>query len=219
MSRLGRSPEMDFPRPPAVRAHQHVRLEVAVLVVVAGDEDGVRIVARRGQATDIRHVRHAGQLRHALPGLAAILRHVDQPVIGAYIDQPFHHRRFAQRYAVPEERRVAVLGDGVGELDAPHHLELVAVQAARQVATDGRPTVAAVVRAEELVRRRVQPLIVVRTDDQRRVPVPAVGGLVRGFARLDVDAFRRSGDRSARVRHTAIGCRRCSDRPGRFASL
>src|SRR5215510_12765102 len=58
--------------------------------------------------------------------------------------------------------------------DFAHHGQRVAIQPARQIAADRPPIVAAIVTAEELVPGEIEPLAVVRADDERRVPVVAL---------------------------------------------
>src|SRR5262245_57110014 len=64
-----------------------------------------------------------------------------------------------------------MFGDGVRPPDFAHHRHRVAIHTARQIAADRPPIVAAIVAAEEPVTGEIEPLAVVRADDERRVPV------------------------------------------------
>src|SRR5262245_30751679 len=64
-----------------------------------------------------------------------------------------------------------MFGDRVRPPDFTHHRPRVAIQPARQIPADNPPIVAAIVAAEEPVTGEIEPLAVVRADDERRVPV------------------------------------------------
>src|SRR5215510_16036232 len=64
-----------------------------------------------------------------------------------------------------------MFGDRVRPPDFTHHRQRVAIQPARQIAADDPPIVAAIVAAEKLMTGEIDPLAVVRADDERRVPV------------------------------------------------
>src|SRR6185369_13929831 len=66
------------------------------------------------------------------------------------------------------------------------HRELVAVELPREIRADRLPRVAAVVAAEQAVRREIDPPRVVRRDDQRAVPVPPQRRLAGPGLRLDL---------------------------------
>ena len=121
--------------------------------------------------------------------LAAVLRYLDQAVVGAGVEQPFLLRRLGQGGDVAVERGRDALGDRVRAPDFAHHRQLIAVELARQVAADRFPGVAAVVAAEELVGGEVEPGVGMRADDERRVPVPAQRRLPLARLRLDADAL------------------------------
>ena len=174
------------PRPPAIGAAEHVGYKVAVLMIVERGEHGVGVVPRGGQAAYVGHLGHARKRLDLPPVSAAVLGDLDQPVVGADVDQPLGERRLRQRNAVAKPRCVVVLGDRVGGLNPAHDLQGVTIEAARQVVADDRPTVAAIVGAEQSVGGEIQSPVIVRTEDQRRVPVPAIGLLARGLPRLDI---------------------------------
>jgi hypothetical protein len=88
---------------------------------------------------------------------------------------------------VPVELRRVVLRHRVHAVDAPHHLELVPVGLAREIGADRPPRVAAVVTPEDALRGEIEPRMRVRTDDDRRVPVPAEPRIPDRGLRLDVD--------------------------------
>ena len=178
-------PDADPARPP-VAGHQHVRLEVAVLVAVEGGVHGAGVVRTRPHARDVGHVRHAGERVDPSPGGPVVLGDLDQPVVGAHVDEPLDQRRFIQRDDVSVDGRRAVLRHRVHRPHAAHHLQLVAVDAAGEVAGDRPPVVAAVVRAVQPPPGEVQPAMVVRRDQQRRVPVEDQRGVAGPRLRLDV---------------------------------
>ncbi len=78
-------------------------------------------------------------------------------------------------------------GDRIDALHLAEHLELAPIQLARQVVADAGPAIPLIVGAEHLLRREVQPLAIVRADDQRAVPVPLQRVFARRLARLNVD--------------------------------
>ena len=143
-------------------------------------------MARRLKATDIRLFRHPRERRDLGPARATVASHVHEAVVGADIERVLVHRRLAQRHTIAVDRRRRVLRNGIHILHAPHDLELVAIDTARQVATDGRPRVAAVVAAKQPIAGEVEARRTVRTDQQRRIPVPHDRWLLGSLSRLDV---------------------------------
>ena len=176
---------------PAVRALQEVGLEVAPLVVVEGRVDDVRLVRRGREVGDVGHLRDAGEGRHLPPAPAAVLRHLDEPVVRPGVDEVRLLRALDEGDDVSVERRRGVLGDRVDAPDAPHDREAVPVDLPRQVGADGLPAVPAVLAPEDPLRREPEPRRRVGRDEERRVPVPAQGRVVRPRLRLDVDLLAR----------------------------
>ena len=172
----------------AVGALHHVGREITVLVVVEGGEDRIGVVQGSLEPVDVGHLGDLAGLLDLPPVLAAVLGDLDQPVVGAGVDQPLHQRRLAQRDDVAVERGRGVLGHGVHTPDLAHHLERVAVQATAQVGTDGNPAGAAIVAAKQALRREVESRRRVRADDQRRIPV--VTKRVLAGCRLGLDVHQ-----------------------------
>ena len=77
-----------------------------------------------------------------------------------------------------------VFSDGIGAPHFAHHLHLVAVKLTREVIADCLPRIAAVIASEYLVGCEIEAFVVVRTDNQRSIPVPTVGGFVFSGLRL-----------------------------------
>jgi hypothetical protein len=174
------------PRLARVGRFQDVRCEVAVLVVVEAGVHRAGVVLGGNQLAHVRPVRDAGEQLDLAPVLAAVLGDLNQPVVGADVDQPALEGRFGQRHAVAVQAGRAALEDGVRPPHLAHHRERVAVDLAGQVAADRRPRVAAVVAPVEPVRREVQPLRVVRAEHQRAVPVPPRRRLALAGHRLNL---------------------------------
>ena len=80
---------------------------------------------------------------------AAVLGNLDQPVVGAGVDQAFHQGRLGEGDDRPVKRGRVVLGHGVHTPDPAHDLELVAVDVASQVGADRLPVVAAIIGTKE----------------------------------------------------------------------
>src|SRR5437868_8502778 len=112
---------------------------------------------RRQYPAHIGAMRYAGELFDLTPVLAAVVRDLDQPVVGPRVEAALLLGRFRERDDVAVERRRDVLGNRVRPPDLAHDRQLVAVELAAQIATDALPVVAAVVTAEEPIGREVDP--------------------------------------------------------------
>ena len=170
-------------RATAIGALHQVRLVVAALPVVERDKHGVG-VARRGK--DVGYVgvlRHAGEVLDPPPVLPAVLRHLQQSVVRARVEEAFEHRRFVERDDVAERGRGLVEGDRVGRPQLAHDRDLVELQAAREIRTDARPVVTAIVAAVHILARPVEPMRIMRAHDIGRVPVGTVRRTCRGRCR------------------------------------
>ncbi len=155
-----------------VRAPGDVRLVVTRFVVVERDVHRVHVVDGRGDAGDERGIGHAAHRLDAAPVLAAVLGHVDQPVIGPHPQQSFLQRRLGEGHDAVPRGGGSVLPHRVHAPNPAHHLEAVAVDLAREIAAHRRPAAAAVVAAERALGREVESRRRMRADDERRVPVP-----------------------------------------------
>ncbi len=158
-------------------------------MVVEGGVDDVRVEARGDEVADVGHVGHAGEGLLAAPGPAAVLGDLDEAVVGADVEEALDERRLVERDDVPVEGRRSVLGHGVRAPHLAHHLQLVAVEPAGEVVADRRPAVAAVLAAEDALRREVEPGRLVGREDERAVPVPAERVVSRLLLRLDEDGL------------------------------
>ena len=164
------------PGPAAVGALHHVRLVVAALPVVERDEDRVDVARRREDVGDVGPLRHAGKVFDLPPVLPAVIRDLQQPVVGAGVEQALEQRRLVDRDDVAERRRRGVERDRIARPHLAHDRDVEGVEVAREVRADARPRVAAIVGAIDVVARPVQPPRIVRADDVGRVPVDAIGG-------------------------------------------
>ena len=112
---------------------------------------------------------------------------MDQPIVGADIDQPVLLCRLGEGHDVAVERRRVVLGYRVRSPDSSHDGKLVAIKLAGKIRADRLPGVSAVIAAKEPVGGEIQPRVRMRADYDRRVPVPAVRNVVRSRLRLNAD--------------------------------
>ena len=112
---LGRGDAVDDlpPGAPVVGRLVDVGRHVFELVAVRRNVRRAGGVVRRLDDGDARE-RRDRRRRHILPGLAGIARDVDQSVVRARPDQPFHARRLGEG-----EDRAVVLGRGLIERDRP----------------------------------------------------------------------------------------------------
>ena len=163
------------PRASLVGALHQIRLVVAALPVVERDEHRVHVARRREHIGHVGPFRHAGKILNLPPVPAAILGHLQQPVVGAGVDQAFHQRRLVERHDVAQCGGGFVVRHRVCRPHFPHDRQLVPFELTREIGTDARPAVAAIVGAIHVVARPVQAPGRVRTDDVRRVPVGAIG--------------------------------------------
>ena len=189
----GEVPGDRAPRAPAVGALQEVGPEVAGLVVVEGDVDGARVVE---VGLDVVHEgarRNAGQRPHLdpPPALPAVLRHLEEPVVGAGVEEPLRLRRLGERRDRVEGGHGRHVPRRVPAPLPAHEGEGHAVLVPREVARDRAPAVAPVVGAPHALRGVVEPLRRVRAHEDGRVPVEALDGVARLGLGLDVDALAR----------------------------
>ena len=156
-------------------------------MAVDGDKHGVAVDLRRADPVDEEVVGHARQLLDLPPRRAAILRHLDHPIVRARVDQPLDQRRLAEGGDCREHRHRAVVPQRVGAPGAPHDRLRQAEDAAREVRADRLPRIAAVVAAPDVLGCVVDARVRVRADDDGRVPVEAERGIGRAGLRADVD--------------------------------
>ena len=152
---------------------EKIGLEIRVLMVLERDVRRVRIVVRSDDAADVSQLRNVGKLFNPAPVLAPVFAYLNQAIIRTNIDKSFLLRRFSQRRSVAEESNGSILGDRVDALNLSHHRQLVAIQAARELAAKHLPGIAAIVAAKQSVSSKVKPSVRMRTDDEGRIPVPA----------------------------------------------
>ncbi len=179
-----------------------VRVGVVVAVPVHGHEGRALGERRTFDAADGalgRRPRQAGG--RVAPLRAAVARDEEAAVVRADPQDAGLQRRLGQG------------GDGVAAVVARPRL------AARHVGADRVPLVAAVDRLEDDIASIVDRLRVVRRDQDRRVPVEAVGRRVGGRRlRRDIGFAAEADVDAAEERRTAPRNRRCRGRRGRAGS-
>ncbi len=112
---------------------------------------------RRREIGDIGVLGNTGEAADRPPVLAAVLGHLDEPVVGPDIDQTLHQRRFVEGDDVAVERGEDVLPHRIDAPHPAHDLELIAVDPAGEIGAHGAPGVAAVIGAEEPVAGEIEP--------------------------------------------------------------
>src|SRR6185503_15265837 len=100
---------------------------------------------------DVRHVADAGKLLYLAPVFAAVFGDLDQPVVGADVDQSFFLGRLGKRGRVAEERGGSVFSYCINAPNLAHHRQLVAIEIARELPADRGPTVTPIVSAEQFI--------------------------------------------------------------------
>ena len=160
---------------------------VTLLVVV---HEHVRRARVEPVGADVVHEEPVGEIHAVLdraPRCAAVEADVHPPVVGARPEHPLLDGGLREG----GDRAEAAHGVGVPRRvlgPRPAHDRLPeAVDVPGEVPAHGAPRVAAIVAAPDPVTREVQARRIVGTDEDRRVPVEALLGLVRGGLRLDVD--------------------------------
>ena len=88
---------------------------------------------------------------------AAVLGHLQQPIVGPRIDQAFEQRRLVERDDVAERGGRLVVRHRVRGPHPAHHRQFLPFELPRQVRADPRPGVAAIIGAIHEVARPVQP--------------------------------------------------------------
>ena len=73
------------PRPAPVVALEHIGMEIPRFVSIEHRKDRVRIMQRCLDVVDERQLGYTGNL-HGAPVAAAVLAHLDQPVVGSDVD-------------------------------------------------------------------------------------------------------------------------------------
>src|SRR6266481_4635257 len=120
---------------------------------------------------------------------SVILRDLDQAVVGTGVQKTGFHRRFREHRDISVERGGDVLIDRVRPPEPSHHGNFIAIEVTRQVAADELPCGTAIISLEDPRAGKIQTRMRVRTDDERRVPVPALRHLAFAFLRLYAKAF------------------------------
>ena len=176
---------------PGVRTLHYVGLKVAVFVVLERSVNSVGVKARSREAADVCHIRNRGKLIVLGPGRTAILRDLHQSVIRACVNQAFLHWRLAQRDNIAVERSGLVFRHGIRTPDFAHHRQFVPINLPSEISTHRAPGIATIVAAEKLIGSDVDARMRMRTDEQRRIPIPAQRRLALSGLRLDEQFFRR----------------------------
>ena len=118
----------------AIAADVDIGLEVAGLLVVEDGVDGVGVVQRGLDAEGVAELGHAGRRCGDAPVGAAVLGDLDEPVIGADIDQTLDEGRLGERDDVAVVRGGLVLGHRVDGLDLAEDRQGVAVDGLAEIA-------------------------------------------------------------------------------------
>ncbi len=167
------------------------RIAVVLLVPVDDDVGRARVVLRRLDVADGSPGQDARDVRrHVRPRLARVARHLHEAIVRARPD----HARLCAR-----------LGDRVHDV-AVFHADVVRRQAAgalllrlvvsREVGADHAPASSTVFRHVHELAARVDRVVVVRGDRERRVPHEAIldfgGGMPAGAQRPHLDVLARA---------------------------
>src|SRR5205085_8591792 len=115
-----------------------------------------------------------------------------QAVIGADVNQSFFLWRFSERGCIAKESGGLILRDCVQAPNFAHYRQLVAIETARKLAADDLPTVAAIVAAKKFVGSEIDARVRMRTDDERRVPIPSQRIFIAANLRLNTQPFTRA---------------------------
>ena len=124
---------------------------------------------------DLFLVGHAGEDGRFDPRPPIIAAHLDQAIVGAGGQQARPHGGNRKRVGVAIQRGAGMEIDGVCRLDLALQRQRVTAQLAGQIRADAFPRIAAITAAEHHVGAEIQRLGIVRGDDERRAPVPAIG--------------------------------------------
>src|SRR5262249_10965375 len=129
------------------------------------DVRGAGVVPRRLDVADgspRREIRDV--LRAVGPALAAVARHLDEPVVGADPD----HARLLRRLCNRVNDAAVLDTDVVGRQAARASLAALVVE--RDIGTDLLPALTAVGGLMQVLTADVDPVVIVRRDVERRVP-------------------------------------------------
>ena len=124
---------------------------------------------------DLFLVGHAGEDGRFDPRPPIIAAHLDQAIVGAGGQQARPHGGNRKRVGVAIQRGTGMEIDGVCRLDLALQRQRVAAQLAGQIRADAFPRIAAITAAEHHVGAEIQRLGIMRGDDERRAPIPAIG--------------------------------------------
>src|SRR5438132_7901578 len=142
-------------------------------MIFDGGVNCARVRVRSHDATDVSHFRSVGKLLNLPPVLATVFGNLNQTIVGADVDQSFFLWRFGERGGIAEESSGLILRHCVHAPNLAHHRQLVAIETARKLAADDLPTVTAIVAAKQSIGSEIDARVRVRTDDERRVPIPS----------------------------------------------
>ena len=132
---------------------------------IDGHIRGPGIERRRIDLADPAPLRHILR-RNVRPGLAFVLRQLNQAVIRAHPQQSLGDRRFRQR-----KYRVVIFRAGVVERDVAARNFLFLLVVARQIRADRLPVHAAVGRLKQPLAAVIQRVRIVRRKQDRRGPL------------------------------------------------
>ena len=179
------------PSATAVGTLDDVGFAVTGLVMIQACVDGVRMVS---VGLDVVDEGSLGDVKEAIdlsPILTTVLADLDQPIIRANIQQALDQRRFADGSDVAVRTHGQQIEPRVHPPDAPHHRQRPAIDTFRKIRADGRPRISAIVAPMQFAASEVDALGIVRTDQDRRIPIESKVLLTRSRLRLDVNRLAR----------------------------
>ena len=186
----GRSPAMDASCCRCRRSRRRSGRKSPILWASATTKTPSASWCEASDVVDEGELGHAGQ-RSAAASRWRRRRRVTwiRPSSVPVVQHALGDRRLGDRGERRVLRHRAVVVEGVDAPHAAHELAFVAVGVGGQVAAHRRPGVAAVVAAPHALGTEVEAVRVVRADQERRVPVPALRRVAGRGLRLDVDGL------------------------------
>ena len=144
---------------------------------------GAEYVCYIGLARDSRN------LVDFLPVFPSILRYLNQALICPYCQQAFLYRGFGEGYKGSVRRGEYIFPNRFRRPYFSHYFTLVAVFAPTEIRAHYRPTVSSILTSKEFLCGKIEAFGVMRTDDQRRIPMPPKGLFIRSRLRLDIESL------------------------------
>ena len=158
-------------------------------MIVDNDVNRVRVEEIGFDVIDKEHVGYARQFVIAAPVLAAVFADLNESIVSSSVNKSLDKWRFRQRCDVAVHRHRRKIPWLVVTPDPAHHGFGNSIDSTREVAADRPPGVSAIVAAPDALTRKIKTRGIVRTDQYRRVPVPAFHRFAFLRLRLDIDSF------------------------------